>query len=331
MTAPPQLRRTLLRALPAIVAGLALPALAQRGGDWPNRPIRLVIPFGAGGSVDVVGRMLAEKLEPVFGQPVVIDNRPGGGTAIGAVHVARSTPDGYTLFYGTPATLMVNPHLMPSLPYDPKADFASVVSIMRAPNLLAMHPSLGVRDIPGLIALAKQRPGELIFVSGGIGTSNHLSGELLNSMAGIRLTHVPYRNFGNYSAELIAGRVHMCFGTISDMLQLTRNGPLLAVAVTSAQRSPILPEVPTVAETLPGYEATPFNHISVPAATPRPVILALNAGFNRVLADPSIVERMQATGLEPSSNTTPEQTEATILAESARWKALIEARGIRLE
>jgi tripartite-type tricarboxylate transporter receptor subunit TctC len=321
-------RRSLLLAAIATPI-LARPALAQ--SPWPSRPIRLVIPFGAGGSVDVVGRMLAEILGPIFGQPVVIDNRPGGATAIGAVHVARSAPDGYTLFYGTPATLMVNPHLMPSLPYDPDKDFASVVSIMRAPNLLAMHPSVGVRDIPGLIAAAKARPGELVFVSGGIGTSNHLSGELLNSMADIRLMHVPYRSFANYSAELIAGRVHMCFGTISDMIKLTENGPLLAVAVTSAARSPILPAIPTVAETLPGFEATPFNHISVPAATPREVILALNAGFNRALADPSILQRMRATGLEPSSNTTPEETEATIRRESARWKTLIEDRKIKLE
>ena len=326
---PGGLRRRALLQSALVPPLLAVPAVAQQ--PWPARPIRLVIPFGAGGSVDVVGRMLAEKLEPIFGQPVIIDNRPGGATAIGAVHVARSAPDGYTLFYGTPATLMVNPHLMRSLPYDPDKDFASVVSIMRAPNLLAIHPSLGVRDIPGLIALAKRRPGELIFVSGGIGTSNHLSGELLNSMAGIQMTHVPYRTFASYSAELIAGRVHMCFGTISDMLQLTRNGPLLAVAVTSARRSPVVPEVPAVAETLPGFEATPFNHISVPAATPREVILALNAGFNRALADPTIIARMEATGLEPSAGTTPEETEATIRRESARWKALIEERGIKLE
>jgi tripartite-type tricarboxylate transporter receptor subunit TctC len=321
-------RRALMRSLLATPL-LAGPATAQPA--WPARPIRLVIPFGAGGSVDVVGRMLAEKLEPIFGQPVIVDNRPGGATAIGATHAARSAPDGYTLFYGTPATLMVNPYLMRNLPYDPDKDFASVVSIMRAPNLLAIHPSLEVKDIPGLIALAKRRPGELIFVSGGIGTSNHLSGELLNSMADIRLTHVPYRTFATYSAELIAGRVHMCFGTISDMLQLTRNGPLLAVAVTSSRRSPVIPDVPTVAETLPGFEATPFNHISVPAATPREIILALNAGFNRALADPAVVGRMQATGLEPSSGTTPEETDATIRREAARWKALIEERGIKLE
>jgi tripartite-type tricarboxylate transporter receptor subunit TctC len=312
-------------------AASALPRAAVRAQQCLSRPIRLVIPFGAGGSVDFVGRLLTERLEPVFGQPVVVDNRPGGATAIGAVHVARSAPDGHTLFYGTPATLMVSPFLVRGPPYDPDRDFASVVSVMRAPNLLAVHPSLGARDVAGLVARAKRRPGELVCVSGGIGTSNHLSGELLNSMTGISMTHAPYRTFANYIAELLAGRVHMCFGTISDMLPHARGGALVAVAVTSARRTPVLPEVPAVAETLPGFEATPFNHISALAATPREVILALNADFNRVLSDPAVVRRMAESGLEAISGTTPEETEATIRSEASRWKRLSEERGIRLE
>ncbi len=307
-----------------------LPAIA-RAQAWPARPVRLVIPFGAGGSVDVVGRLLAEKLGPIFGQPVVVDNRPGGATAIGAVHVARSAPDGYTLFYGTPATQIINPLLMSNLQYDPDRDLVATGSVMRAPNLLVVHPSLGVRDVAGLIALAKRRPGELVYVSGSVGSSNHLSGELLNSMAGIRMMHVPYRTFGNYSTELLAGRVHMCFGTISDMLRLTEGGELLRVAVTSARRTPLLPDVPTVAETVPGYEATPYNYIAVPAGTPREVILAINAGFNRALSDPEVVARMAETGLEPIATDTPEQAAATIRSERARWKQVIESAGIKLE
>lgn len=316
-----------------LVGAVAAPLLSAgvHAEQFPSRPIRLVIPFGAGGSVDFVGRLLAERLAPIFGQPVVVDNRPGGATALGAVHVARSAPDGYMLFYGTPATQMVHPFLMRSLPYDPDRDFAAVVSVMRAPNLLAVHPSLGVRDIAGLIDLAKRRPGDLTFVSSGIGTSNHLSGELLNSMAGIRMMHVPYRTFATYIAELLAGRVHMCFGTISDMAPHTRSGALVAVAVTSARRTAILPEVPTVAETVPGFEATPFNYIAVPAATPTEVILKLNDGFNRALAEPEVVRRMAGAGLDAISGTTPEETEATIRREAARWKRVIEERSIRLE
>jgi len=316
-----------------LAGAVATPILgaAARAGTWPDRPVRLVIPFGAGGSVDVVGRLLAEKLGPLLGQPVVIDNRPGGGTAIGAQHVARAAPDGYTLFYGTPATQIINPTLMPNLPYDPDRDLVPTGSVMRAPNLLVMHPALGVRDIAGLIELAKRRPGEITFVSGAIGSTNHLSGELLNSMAGIHLLHVPFRNFGAYSAELLAGRAHMCFGTISDMLQLSADGSLLRVAVTSARRSPLLPEVPTVAETLPGFEATAYNYIAVPAGTPREIILAVNAAFNRVLNDPDVVARMVSTGLEPIGKDSPEQAWQTILSERHRWKQVIEAAGIRLE
>ena len=311
-------------------AATVLPALSH-AETWPARPIRLVIPFGAGGSVDVVGRLLAEPLGAILGQPVVIDNRPGGGTTIGAGHVARSAPDGYTLFYGTPATQIINPSLMPNLPYDPDRDFIATGSVMRAPNLLLVHPSLGVRDIAGLIELARRRPGELTYVSGAIGSSNHLSGELLASMADIRMVHVPYRNFGAYSAELLAGRVHMCFGTISDMLQLSSTGALLRVAVTSAQRAPLVPDLPTVAETVPGFEATAYNYIAVPAGTPGEVVRALNAAFNHVLSTPHVTERMAATGLEPIATDTPEQAEATIRRERARWKQVIDAAGIRLE
>jgi tripartite-type tricarboxylate transporter receptor subunit TctC len=311
-------------------AALLAPTVS-RADTWPSRPVRLVIPFGAGGSVDVVGRLLAEKLGSILGQPVLVDNRPGGATAIGAVHVARSAPDGYTLFYGTPATQIINPLLMNNLQYDPDRDLVATGSVMRAPNLLVMHPSLGVRDIPGLIALAKQRPGDLVYVSGAVGSSNHLSGELLNSMAGIRMLHVPYRTFGIYSTELLAGRVHMCFGTISDMLRLTDGSNLVRVAVTSARRAPLIPDLPTVAETLPGYEATPYNYIAVPAGTPREIIQAINTAFNKALTDPAVMANMASTGLEPIGTDTPEQAAATILSERARWAGVIQAAGIKLE
>jgi tripartite-type tricarboxylate transporter receptor subunit TctC len=320
-------RRSLLGAGASL---LALPALAQ-GNAWPTRPIRLVIPFGAGGSVDVVGRLLADKLGAIFGQPVVIDNRPGGATSIGAIHVAHSPPDGYTLFYGTPATQIINPSLMPSLNYDPDRDLIATGSVMRAPNLLLVHPSLGVRDIAGLIAKAREMPGHLTYASGSVGSSNHLSGELLNRMTGIQMTHVPYRAFGVYSVELLAGRVHMCFGTISDMLRLSAGSDLVQVAVTSEQRVPLVPNVPTVAETVPGFEATAYNYIAVPAGTPPEIIRTLNAGFNRALADPYVIEQMTSTGLVPLANDSPEEARATILRERARWKQVIEAAGIRLE
>lgn len=311
-------------------SALALPAIGHAQA-WPARPIRIVIPFGAGGSVDVVGRTLAAKLSQIFGQPVVVDNRPGGATSIGALHVARSAPDGYTLFYGTPATQIINPSLLTNLTYDPDGDLTATGSVMRAPNLLVIHPSLGVRDVPGLIAKAKERPGELVYVSSSIGSSNHLSGEMLCSMTGIRMMHSPASNFGIYSADLLAGRSHMCFGTISDMMRLTAGGGLLRIAVTSAERSPLLPDVPTVAETVPGFEATAYNYIAVPAGTPRNIILALNAGFNRALSDPAVVAHMAETGLTPIATDTPDDAQTTIMRERARWKRVIEGAGIRLD
>jgi tripartite-type tricarboxylate transporter receptor subunit TctC len=327
MRPPSILRRHLLA---AGISGLATPALAQTE-TWPSRPIRLVIPFGAGGSVDVVGRLLAEKLAPIFGQPVVIDNRPGGATSIGAVHVARSAPDGYTLFYGTPATQIINPSLFPRLNYDPDRDLVAVGSVMRAPNLLLVHPSLGVRDVAGLIEKAKAMPGHLTYASSAIGSSNHLSGEMLNRMAGIQMMHVPFSNFGLSAGELMAGRVHMCFGTISDMLRLSTGSNLVQVAVTSAQRSPLLPELPTVAETVPDFEATAYNYIAVPPRTPAPIIMRLNAGFNRALADPAVVQEMMATGLQPIATDGPDEAQQTIMRERERWRQVIQAAGIRLE
>ena len=316
--------------LAAGLSGLAAPALAQTEA-WPNRPIRLVIPFGAGGSVDVVGRLLAEKLAGIFGQPLVIDNRPGGATSIGAIHVARSAPDGYTLFYGTPATQIINPSLFTRLNYDPDHDLVAIGSVMRAPNLLLVHPSLGVRDVPGLIEKAKALPGRITYASTAIGSSNHLSGEMLNRMAGIQLMHVPFSNFGLSAGELMAGRVDAYFGTISDMLRVSAGTDLVKLAVTSAQRSSLLPDVPTVAETVPGFEATAYNYIAVPPRTPSTIVMALNAGFNRALADPHVVREMVVTGLQPIATDGPDEAQKTIMRERERWRQVIQAAGIRLE
>lgn len=211
--------------------------------------------------------------------PARASHRLGSATSIGAIHVARSAPDGYTLFYGTPATQIINPSLFPRLNYDPDRDLVTVGSVMRAPNLLLVHPSLGVRDVAGFIEKAKTMPGQLTYASTAIGSSNHLSGEMLNRLAGIHLMHVPYSNFGLSAGELIAGRVHAYFGTISDMLRVSAGTSLVKVAVTSASRSPLLPETPTVAETVPGFEATAYNYIAVPPRTPASIIMALNAGL----------------------------------------------------
>ncbi|MBW6398271.1 tripartite tricarboxylate transporter substrate binding protein [Roseomonas sp. HJA6] len=316
-------RRTLL----AAPAALAMPALAQ---TFPDRPLRLVVPFAAGGSADASARMLAEPMGAALGQPVVVDNRPGAGATIGAQAVARAAPDGLTLLYGTPGPQIVNPHLMRSLPYDPVKDFAPVSGYKRAPNLLAIHPSLPAQNVQELIALAKARPGQLSFASSGIGSSSHLAGEMLKFMAQIDITHVPYRGTGPATTDLLAGTVSMALDTMSILLPPSRAGNLRALAVTTPQRSRQAPDIPALAETLPGFDASPFNYIAAPAGTPAPVIARLNGVIVAILNDPAYRARMEALG-EEATPSTPEQLAATIAEESARWKRVIDAAGIRLE
>ena len=316
-------RRTLLAA-PAV---LAVPAQAQ---SFPNRPLRLVVPFAAGGSADASARMLAEPMGAALGQPVVVENRPGGGATIGAQAVARATPDGHTLLYGTPGPQIINPHLMRSLPYDPVKDFAPVSGYKRAPNLFAIHPALPAQDVAGLIALAKARPGELTFASSGIGSSSHLAGEMLKFMAQIDITHVPYRGTGPALTDLMGGTVSMALDTMSILLPPARAGTLRALAVTTPARSRQAPDLPALAETLPGFDAAPFNYIAAPAGTPAPAIARLNSVIVTILNDPAYRTRMEAMG-EEATPSTPEALAATIAAESARWKQVIDSAGIRLE
>lgn len=317
------IRRSLL------VAALAAPAVARAQG-FPNRPIRLICPFAAGGSADASARQLAAPLSVVLGQPVVVENRPGGGATLGALVVARAAPDGHTLLYGTPGPQIINPHLMRSLPYDPVADFAPVSGYKRAPNLLAVHPSLPVRSLAELIALAKARPGTLTFASSGVGASSHLAGEMLKFMAQIDITHVPYRGTGPALTDLMAGTVSMALDTLSILLPPSRTGSLRALGVTTPQRSRLVPELPALAETLPGFDAAPFNYIVATGGTPAPAIARLNAAIVGILNDSAYRARMEALG-EEATPSTPEELAATLAAESARWKRVIEAAGIRVE
>jgi tripartite-type tricarboxylate transporter receptor subunit TctC len=316
-------RRTL------IAAALALPAPAFAQG-FPTRPIRLICPFAAGGSADASARQLAEPLSAVLGQPVVVENRPGGGATLGAQMVARAAPDGHTLLYGTPGPQIVNPHLMRSVPYDPVRDFAPVSGYKRAPNLLAVHPSLGVTDVAGLIALAKARPGTLSFASSGVGSSSHLAGEMLKFLGGVDITHVPYRGTGPAMTDLLGGTVSMALDTLSILLPPSRAGSLRALGVTTPRRSRLAPELPALAETLPGFDAAPFNYIAATGGTPAPIVARLNVAIVGILNDPAYRARMEALG-EEATPSTPEELAATIAAESARWQQVIAAAGIRVE
>jgi len=315
------------RGLIAAALAVPLPALAQ---SFPSRPLRLICPFAAGGSADASARMLAEPLSAALGQPVVVENRPGGGATIGAQAVARATPDGHTLLYGTPGPQIINPHLMRSVPYDPVKDFAPVSGYKRAPNLLAVHPSVPAKDVAELIALAKARPGQLTFASSGIGASSHLAGEMLKFMAKIDITHVPYRGTSQALTDLMAGTVSMALDTLSILLPPSRAGNLRALGVTTPQRSALAPDLPALAETLPGFDAAPFNYIAATGGTPAPIVAKLNEAIVGILNDPAFRERMAALGEEPTPSS-PEALAETIRTESARWKQVIETAGIRAE
>jgi tripartite-type tricarboxylate transporter receptor subunit TctC len=312
-----------------LVAALALPAPALAQG-FPSRPIRLVCPFAAGGSADASARQLAEPLSTALGQPVVVENRPGGGATLGAQLVARAAPDGHTLLYGTPGPQIINPHLMRSLPYDPVRDFAPVSGYKRAPNLLAVHPALGASDVAGLLALARARPGVLTFASSGVGSSSHLAGEMLKFLGGVDITHVPYRGTGPAMTDLLAGTVAMALDTLSILLPPARTGSVRALGVTTPQRSALVPELPALAETLPGFDAAPFNYIAAPGGTPPAIVARLNAAIVGILNAPAYRARMEALG-EEATPSSPEELAATIARESARWKQVIEAAGIRVE
>ncbi|MGK7869633.1 Bug family tripartite tricarboxylate transporter substrate binding protein [Falsiroseomonas sp. E2-1-a20] len=312
-----------------LAAALAAPSLALAQA-FPSRPLRLVVPFAAGGSADASARMLAEPLGAVLGQPVVVENRPGGGATIGAQAVARAAPDGHTLLYGTPGPQIVNPYLMRSVPYDPVADFAPVSGIKRAPNLLAVHPGVPARSLAELIDLAKARPGTLTFASSGIGSSSHLAGEMLKFLAKIDITHVPYRGTSAALTDLLGGTVTMALDTLSILLPPSRSGNLRALGVTTPQRSALANDLPALAETLPGFDAAPFNYIATTGGTPAPIVARLSQAVQDILARPDYRARMEALGEEPTPST-PEQLAATIRAESARWKQVIEAAGIRAE
>ena len=261
---------------------------------------------------------------------MVVENRPGGGATIGAQAVARATPDGHTLLYGTPGPQIINPHLMRSVPYDPVKDFAPVSGYKRAPNLLAVHPSVPAKDVAELIALAKARPGQLTFASSGIGASSHLAGEMLKFMAKIDITHVPYRGTSQALTDLMAGTVSMALDTLSILLPPSRAGNLRALGVTTPQRSALAPDLPALAETLPGFDAAPFNYIAATGGTPAPIVAKLNEAIVGILNDPAFRERMAALGEEPTPSS-PEALAETIRTESARWKQVIETAGIRAE
>ena len=297
---------------------------------YPQKPIRLIVPFPPGGGNDIMARTIGQKLTESTGQAVVIDNRGGAGGNIGAETAARAVADGYTLFLGGVGSHGTNPGLQAKLPYDPIKDFAPITMIAAAPLLVVVHPSLPVKTIGELIQYAKTRPGQINFASSGTGSIAHLAPEMLNSMAKISLTHIPYKGTAPALVDLLGGQVQVMMNSAVSMLPLVRNGKLRGIATTGARRLTTLPEMPTVAESgVTGYEAASWYGILAPVQTPRPVIDTLNREIVAIMRRPELRERLIADGAEPVGNT-PEEFAAYIKRELPRWAAVIKAAGIQI-
>ncbi|HSU77405.1 MAG TPA: tripartite tricarboxylate transporter substrate binding protein [Burkholderiales bacterium] len=298
-------------------------ALAQ---PWPAKPLKLVTPFPPGGSADVIARLIGQSLAESLGQPVVIDNRPGAGGVVGNEYVARQAPDGYTLLLITGA-YPVQAAMLKSLPFDPLADIAMLSLLTTYPFVISVRPDSPFRTLGELIAYAKANPGKLNYPSSGIGTVHHLSGELLNAMAGIEMVHVPFRGGASPLTEVLGGRVDLLLEAITLSIGQLRAGKLRALAVTSAGRWPALPGVPTVAETVPGYEVNSFIGLGVTGRTPQPVVARLNAEVRKALAQPQTYQRFVELGGAPGAST-PGEMHDFIEREIAKWRLVISLRKI---
>src|SRR5438876_10678375 len=314
----------------ALLFATLLASLPLHAQDWPAKAVRIIVPFPAGGSADLLPRVVAEKLTEKWGQPVIVDNRPGAAGNIGADTVFRAEPDGYTLLSSPPPPLVINKLLYPKLSYDP-AQFVPITVIGAIPNVLLVHPKVGANSVAELIAIAKQNPGKLNYASQGSGTTSHLTAELFKSMAGgLQITHIPYKGTAPALTDLLAGQVDMMCDNLGVSLPHVRSGKLKALAVASKQRFAGLPDAPALAETLPGFESRAWYGIVAPPRTPAPVAAQVSAGVADALKNADVLKRLQELSAEPMG-LTPAETAAFMKAESERWGAVIRSAGVKLE
>jgi tripartite-type tricarboxylate transporter receptor subunit TctC len=314
-----------------LILGCAIAASGAMAQQYPSRPVRLIVPYPPGGSTDFIARPVSERLGERLGQPVVMDNRGGAATVIGAEIAARAPADGYTLLVGTVTTLAVNPALKPKLPYDPVRDFAPVSMLSMQPYILALHPSVPATSVAQLVAHAKANPGKLSFASAGLGSGAHFAGELFNTMAGVSILHVPYKGTGPAITDVIGGRVEILYAGVATLRPYVGSGKMRVLAVTSAKRSPGMPDVPTIAESgLSGYETNTWNSLLAPRGTPPVVIERLNAAVAQVLSEPDLRERWAQQGIDAEPGP-PARLASHIQAEIARFNRLVKATGLKLE
>ena len=325
-------RRTLL------AAAAVLPLAARAQAPWPTKPVRIVVPFAAGGTTDILARALAPELQRAFGQPFVVDNKPGAGGYSGAAEVAKSAPDGHTLLMGTVGTHAINVALYPKLPFDPVKDFVPVTLVAGVPNVLVMNPAAaqryGINSVADLIKALKAHPGKLNMASSGNGTSIHLSGELFKSMTGTYMVHIPYRGSGPALMDLMGGTMDLMFDNLPSALPHIKAGKLKALAVTSATRSAAVPELPTIAEAggpaLKGYEASSWFGLLAPAGTPMEVVNRLQQETAKALATPALKERLLAQGAIPGGMS-PAEFARFIEAETKKWAQVVKASGAKVD
>ena len=321
------MKRVLQMCMLCIATLCAGQALAQA---YPHKPLRLVVPFPPGGPTDILGRALGAKLGELLGQPVIIDNRGGAGGGIGADNIAKSAPDGYSLLLGTTGTHTINPNLYSKLPYDPIKDFVPISLVVKYLNILVVNPNVPVTSVAELIALAKQKPGQITFGSAGNGSSNHLTAEMLATMTGVKMQHVPYKGSGPALNDVIAGQISFMFDQYSTVGPNIKAGKLRAIGIATKQRHPLLPDVPTIGETVPGFEVSPWYGLFAPAGTPRAIIDRLNADLVKVMNSPEIHARMTTLGWDPVTNT-PEQFAAQIKSELAIWADVVKKSGAKID
>jgi tripartite-type tricarboxylate transporter receptor subunit TctC len=310
---------------------LALPVSSALAQTYPVRPVRMIVPFPAGGATDIVGRLVAQKLSEAWHQQVIVDNRGGAGGTIGSDIAAKSAPDGYTILVATSSTHAIAPSLYSKLPYDPVRDFAPVTLLASATILLAVHPSVPARNVRELIALGKRQPRALSFASSGNGGISHLVGEQFKSMSGIEMLHVPYKGDTPALVDLVSGQVSLMFGTAVSFLPYVKSGRLNALAVTNPKRSAIVPQVPTVAESgLPGFEALQWFGIFAPVGTSKDIVARLNGEIVKILRLPDVRERLTSLGADVVGNT-PEQFAAFQKTDAAKWAKIVKQSGAKID
>jgi tripartite-type tricarboxylate transporter receptor subunit TctC len=321
------MHRLFAAAAAALVAAM-VPATAQ--DKWPERQVNVIVPFTAGGTTDMFGRIFAQHMQAKFGPPFIVENRAGAGGNIGTSAVAKAAPDGYTILIGTVSTHAINPFLYTRLPHNTEKDFQPVSLIARLPNILVVHPRIAAKTLPELIDYVKANPGKLSYGSSGAGTSTHLASELFQMTTGTKMTHVPYRSSGDVMNSIAGGHIDLTFDNMTLAWPQAQAGTVRAIAVTSLERSPTAPDVPAVSETLKGFEATSWHGVFVPAATPRPIVDKINAEVRRIFELPEVKARLVEIGAVPSPMT-PDEFSAFIKAERDKWQDVVKTSGAKIE